>query len=691
MKSARKLTSFILFSTLTIGLVGPAVIASPAMATEDDSTVNLEQAAKESYSITTDVAKTNVASAYASPLTAKSYWISSYFGPRCPVALGAGVFHGAVDLAAAEGTPIYATTAGKVTFAGLRGETPTLEIDYGKVNGKSLLMSYGHMKDPAKFVRVGDTVAAGQQIAIVGQEGPANGPHVHLHVAVDGTAIDPLPYFRSLGIPLEDGATRMAEKKDYSSCTVYATAKSGLKKTATNLAPTLRIIAKGEKYTLYPSMPIGGSFVKAKTADGKVGYVFVGRAYVNQPGETQPALKNVGTTKKAVYRMGSAASRHLFDYPTGSTYQKGIIDTIGPNELFSTTGRSYGSYAEVDFGAQRGWIAMDGILYSSSASPLGYVDSAKFNSSDQLVISGWALDRANPSAAGKVKIVIDGKSYTVPATKIREDVHDKYTKEVATAKLGYTWTSPKLPAGNHKVQVYAVGAKSSSTVLNNTAALKVYNPKGNLDSIGFNGAGKLTLKGWAFDKSTPKDSINIEVYVNSKKVSTTKASLSRDDVLKAYKSEISTKNVGFNYTSGVYKAGTYRVQVKLKNTLGGSDVWLVDKKVKNSRTGDPSGGFESAKVSGKKVVVKGWGLDPDAANKSTKVVIYVDGKKHATVTANKTRNDIAKKLSWEKTTKMGFSWTSKNLSKGKHKVKVYVKNVSVGSDKYLGEKTVTIR
>jgi murein DD-endopeptidase MepM/ murein hydrolase activator NlpD len=57
---------------------------------------------------------------------------------------------------------------------------------------------YGHMEKI--LVRTGQVVQAGQEIALLGAEGQATGPHLHLEVhvgGIDGRKIDPLPWLRA--------------------------------------------------------------------------------------------------------------------------------------------------------------------------------------------------------------------------------------------------------------------------------------------------------------------------------------------------------------------------------------------------------------------------------------------------------------------------------------------------------------
>jgi murein DD-endopeptidase MepM/ murein hydrolase activator NlpD len=94
--------------------------------------------------------------------------------------------HDGYDLAAAMGTPIRASKAGKVTFAGRKG-------GYGKAvilshaGGWSTL--YGHAG--RLVVKVGQEVAAGEVVAYVGSSGRSTGPHLHYELRKDGRPVDP--------------------------------------------------------------------------------------------------------------------------------------------------------------------------------------------------------------------------------------------------------------------------------------------------------------------------------------------------------------------------------------------------------------------------------------------------------------------------------------------------------------------
>lgn len=109
--------------------------------------------------------------------------LSSPFGPR-----GYG-FHSGIDLAAASGTPVAAAAAGKVIWAApMAGGWGNLVIVRHRLGVESM---YAHLS--RIDVSVGERVATGTQIGLVGATGDATGPHLHFEVRVRGASVDPLP------------------------------------------------------------------------------------------------------------------------------------------------------------------------------------------------------------------------------------------------------------------------------------------------------------------------------------------------------------------------------------------------------------------------------------------------------------------------------------------------------------------
>ncbi|WP_269913942.1 M23 family metallopeptidase [Acinetobacter sp. HY1485] len=117
--------------------------------------------------------------------------LSSGFGQR--VMGGKREGHPGVDLAAPSGTPIFASGTGVVTRSGwVNGYGQFVEINHG--NG--YLTRYGHAS--RLFVKVGDKVSAGEEIAKVGCTGRCTGPHLHYEIVADGKRANPSTYLAML-------------------------------------------------------------------------------------------------------------------------------------------------------------------------------------------------------------------------------------------------------------------------------------------------------------------------------------------------------------------------------------------------------------------------------------------------------------------------------------------------------------
>ncbi len=97
-------------------------------------------------------------------------------------------FHSGVDLAAVEGTPVYAASAG-VAMVDDNPDGYGLFITVRRDDQLSTV--YGHLA--LVLVESGDAIAAGQVIAESGSSGRSTGPHLHFEVRVGGAPVDPLP------------------------------------------------------------------------------------------------------------------------------------------------------------------------------------------------------------------------------------------------------------------------------------------------------------------------------------------------------------------------------------------------------------------------------------------------------------------------------------------------------------------
>ena len=112
--------------------------------------------------------------------------ITSRFGAISSIRSGA---HTGTDICCPIGTQIKAVADGTVTFAEKSGAYGNLiKISHG--NG--IETWYAHCKE--LYATVGQQVNAGDVVAAVGMTGNTTGPHLHLEIRVDGTAINPQQY-----------------------------------------------------------------------------------------------------------------------------------------------------------------------------------------------------------------------------------------------------------------------------------------------------------------------------------------------------------------------------------------------------------------------------------------------------------------------------------------------------------------
>ncbi len=125
------------------------------------------------------------------PLPSNYTKVSCGFGWRIHPVTGRQQFHNGIDIPAKYGTEIYACNSGTV-----------VEVSYNYADGSYVTISHGggvasfysHISKSA--VKVGDKVTRGQVIAYVGTSGYVTGAHLNLNIYENGTAVDPMGYFK---------------------------------------------------------------------------------------------------------------------------------------------------------------------------------------------------------------------------------------------------------------------------------------------------------------------------------------------------------------------------------------------------------------------------------------------------------------------------------------------------------------
>lgn len=118
--------------------------------------------------------------------------MTSPFGMRWHPVYGGYRMHNGVDLAAPQGTPIYATRSGVVTTSAYQAGGAGYYVSISHGDGYSSI--YMHMTH--YIVYAGNYVNAGQVIGYCGSTGGSTGPHLHFGISYRGTYVNPANYIR---------------------------------------------------------------------------------------------------------------------------------------------------------------------------------------------------------------------------------------------------------------------------------------------------------------------------------------------------------------------------------------------------------------------------------------------------------------------------------------------------------------
>jgi len=123
--------------------------------------------------------------AFAEPIP--GFTINSRFGMRRLGGEPGARLHKGVDIAAPQGTSVFAAAEGQVLRIGHDPAGYGNFIEVGHPNGMTTL--YGHLS--RIDVASGDAVVPGARIGLVGSTGYSTGPHLHFEVRRDGVQINP--------------------------------------------------------------------------------------------------------------------------------------------------------------------------------------------------------------------------------------------------------------------------------------------------------------------------------------------------------------------------------------------------------------------------------------------------------------------------------------------------------------------
>lgn len=112
--------------------------------------------------------------------------ISSSYGYRNHPVYEKRKFHTGVDLSVPSGSTVKATADGIVSFAGWTENSGIVVV---AEHGHGFSTAYAHNRKA--LVRVGQSIARGDAIAMSGSTGVSTGPHVHYEIWRNGRHMNP--------------------------------------------------------------------------------------------------------------------------------------------------------------------------------------------------------------------------------------------------------------------------------------------------------------------------------------------------------------------------------------------------------------------------------------------------------------------------------------------------------------------
>lgn len=128
---------------------------------------------------------------YLSGRPIKRGWLSSPYGYRTDPFSGKKAWHNGIDFAGKAGSEVVAVASGVVVSSEERdGYGYLVELDHGD----GYQSRYAH--NAKNLVKVGDVVAKGEVLALMGTTGRSTGPHVHFEIYKNGRSVDPASYIR---------------------------------------------------------------------------------------------------------------------------------------------------------------------------------------------------------------------------------------------------------------------------------------------------------------------------------------------------------------------------------------------------------------------------------------------------------------------------------------------------------------
>ncbi|MFF5794293.1 SH3 domain-containing protein [Paeniglutamicibacter sp. NPDC012692] len=292
--------------------------------------------------------------------------MTSPMGPRCIPVIGGSTFHLGQDMGADDNEPIYAIATGKVRsiVKGTSTKSGIIVVEH-QIDGARYEFAYMHMWPNDVMVEVGDVVKAGEQIARVGDSGPATGPHLHLEIwkdrfySSDANVLNPVTFLKNRGVDLKANAA--ANYAGYNkSCTYYARGKTEVFASASTSSKVLGRPGRNTEVTSKPGAINGllnGDFVKVQYGS-LAGWM---NRFAVSPGKLAEApagsLTTAGTVTNGV-KIPFATYRNpdVLNMRSGAASWYSRITTLPAGSTLKAY-ESASGWTRVKYGSNEGWVS----------------------------------------------------------------------------------------------------------------------------------------------------------------------------------------------------------------------------------------------------------------------------------------------------------------------------------------------
>lgn len=305
--------------------------------------------------------------------------------------------------------------------------------------------------------------------------------------------------------------------------------------------------------------------------------------------------------------------------------------TYGPNHGYSLTvpvlnGRNTVCVSAVNVGVGEDRLLGCKWINASNPMPQGNLETIS-TTANSVTVQGWALD-PDTSEPIDVHVYVGAGAKAARADLPRPDLGRFFS----STNHGYKVTVPATP-GRHNVCVYGINVPAGNNPALGCREVTVTNqmPQGNLEKLTVNGR-SVTVTGWARDPDSTAP-IAVHTYVGASARSSM-ANQPRPDLARFFPST----NHGYTATVPV-NPGTHSVCVYAINTPVGANPSTGCRTV-TIPNATPLGRIDDARVSGGRLQVSGWALDPDTPA-PVNVALYVNGRGYWLL-ANGERADVGR-------------------------------------------------